>query len=224
MELAATEHFDFPALARLHRHGKLRGSAAISRTIQAWHMTHFNRPCTILPVIIDESIWFPDGSQRVNNRIGYLDEGPHTSNTIELLRVASQASGLNLEFIELRGDEADIRTGMQKCTVFLGMNRGKDPLWGEGCPLSTLESMFAGCVLIAFDVLGNREIVQHGFNGFLIPPECPDLMASTLIRLFKTSGEIGRLQINTLALVNCCHRFESRWPAVKEFLNLDDLE
>jgi hypothetical protein len=221
MELAWTEHPHFRALARLYR-TKLRGAAGISRTIQAWHMAHFGRPCVTLPLLIDDAIWFPVESERRPRRVGYMEEGPETAAYVESLRQAARDAGLELEFFLLSGSEAEVLAGMRSCEVFLGLNTGKDPLWGEGCPLSTLESISAGCVLVAFDVLGNREIVEDGFNGLLAPMRRPDLMAARLIGLYKKSGELERLRANADLLRKTSQTMEARWPAVKDFLELTE--
>jgi glycosyltransferase involved in cell wall biosynthesis len=109
---------------------------------------------------------------------------------------------------------------MQSCDVFLAMNVGKDPLWGEGCPRTTIEALSTGCVVLAFDIIGNREIIQNNFNGILIPRYRPDLMADSLIDLYKATGEINRLRRNAQSIINHCHTLESRWPAVRDFLDL----
>ena len=146
MELAWTEHSHFQALAKLYR-TKLKKAAAISRTIQAWHMAHFEKPCKTLPLLIDDALWSPIGAERRRFRVGYLEEGRLTDGYVAMIRKAAEGAGLDLEYHLLRGSEAEILAGMRSCEVFLGMNTGKDPLWGEGCPLSTLESLSAGCVV-----------------------------------------------------------------------------
>jgi glycosyltransferase involved in cell wall biosynthesis len=100
------------------------------------------------------------------------------------------------------------------------MNIGKDLLWGEGCPRTVIEALAAQCVVIAFDIIGNREIIQDNFNSILVPRYRRDLMAEALINLYTIPGELDRFRYNTLALMQTCHTFESRWPAVKEFLHL----
>ena len=37
----------------------------------------------------------------------------------------------------------------------------------EGNPKSTLEALSSGCIVIASDIPNHREIIEHGFNGFL---------------------------------------------------------
>ncbi len=219
MELAWTEHFHFPALARLYR-ANLRKVAGISGTVQAWHMAHFDKPCITLPLLIDDAIWYPIESERHPLRVGYMDEGRLTPGYIEIIRKATASAGLDLDFFLLRGPESDILSGLRSCQVFLGMNVGKDPLWGEGCPLSTLESISAGAVLVAFDTLGNREIIQSGFNGVLVPTKRPDLMAQSLTHIFQKPGEMERLRENAELLRKTSQTMEARWPIVAEFLEL----
>ena len=219
MELFHTEHDHFPVLASLYRQ-KIRNTAAITRTIQAWHMAHFQRPCILLPNLIDQSSWFPIIEDKKPLRIGYMNEGLHTESYLEIIRNIVLANGLDLEFQQIQGIEAEVLSGMRSCEVFLGMNIGKDLLWGEGCPRTVIEALAAQCVVIAFDIIGNREIIQDNFNSILVPRYRRDLMAEALINLYTIPGELDRFRYNTLALMQTCHTFKSRWPAVKEFLHL----
>lgn len=219
MELAITEHQDFAALANLYQN-KLQGVAAISRTIQAWHMAHFQRSCTLLPNLIDRAFWFPTPEQRQPRRVGYMVEGSHTEAYLKIIREIVQAKGLDLEFQQIQGIEAEVLAGMRSCEVFLSMNIGKDLLWGEGCPRTVIETLATGGVVIAFDIIGNRETIQDNFNSILVPRYRPDLMAEALVRLYSIPGELDCLRSNALALMQACHTFEARWSAIKEFLQL----
>jgi hypothetical protein len=221
MDLCFSEDEHFPLLASLYR-DKIQNTAGISRTIQAWHMAYFNRPCTLLPNLVDDSLWTPDETRRQPDRVGYMDEGPHTDRYLAIIRDIAISQGLELEFMQLKGSEAKILEGMRSCSVFLTLNLGKHELWGEGGPLPPLEAMATGCVPITFDILGPREIIQSGFNGIIVPRYRPDLMAKALIRLYKTMDEIERLRQNALALFNACHTFDARWEAVKAFLELGE--
>ena len=219
MELAHTENDHFPILAKLYRH-KIKNTAAISRTIQAWHMAHFKRSCVIIPNLLDTSLWVSNPLNRKKHRIGYMNEGIHTQDYINTIRDFTQEKNLELEFHQLSGVESEILGEMQTCEVFLSINIGKDSLWGEGCPRTVIESLASGCVVIAFDIIGNRETIQDNFNGFLVSRYRPDLMAEALVRIYTSTDEIKRLQENTKALIEFCHTFDARWPAVKEFLHL----
>lgn len=59
----------------------------------------------------------------------------------------------------------------------------------EGMPLSLLEGMAAGCVPVGSDVVGIREIVQHGLDGFLFPEGDAQALANILQRITASAGE-----------------------------------
>lgn len=218
MELAYTEQ-DFSVLAKIYKH-KIKSTAAISRTIQAWHMAHFKCSSVIIPNLLDTSLWVSSPLGRKKHRIGYMNEGVHTQEYINTIRNFIQDKKLELEFHQISGVESEVLAEMQTCEVFLSMNIGKDILWGEGCPRTVIESLACGCVVIAFDIIGNRETIQDNFNGVLVSRYRPDLMAEALVRIYTTTGEIKRLQENTKALIESCHTFDARWSAVKEFLQI----
>jgi hypothetical protein len=46
------------------------------------------------------------------------------------------------------------------------------------------------------------------------------MLAEKMIQLYKNIEMIDCMRANSLALLNACHTLESRWPAVKEFLDL----
>lgn len=219
MELCYTDHEHFSALARLYK-TKIKKTASISRTIQAWHMANFERPCTIIPNLLDEDYFKPNEAMRKYNRIGYMDEGEHTEKHITSFGNAAMSAGLELEFCKIEGDAKEFLRRMQSCNIFISMNLGKDPLWGEGCPRTIIEALSTGAVVLAYDIIGNREIILHSFNGIIVPRYCMDIMTKVLIDLYKSPSEIERLRENGLNLIRSCHTQEARWPLIKEFLDL----
>jgi glycosyltransferase involved in cell wall biosynthesis len=56
--------------------------------------------------------------------------------------------------------------------------------YGEGVPRILIEAAAAGLPLVASDMPGCREIVKHGFNGFLVPPKNPQQLARAIRDLF----------------------------------------
>ncbi len=52
--------------------------------------------------------------------------------------------------------------------------------YGEGLPKSLLEAAASGCGIVATDIPGCREIVQHGVTGWLVPPAGSRALASAL--------------------------------------------
>lgn len=223
MELAFTEHEHFSAVYSYLRGKKLR-VAGCNSMICAWHMANWGLPCTLLADWVDDEIWSSRQEQRKAYRIGYMMESQHTEQEIDTIRQIAIGAGYDFEFQLIRGSEQECLEDMRSCNVFLGMNHGKDPLWGEGFGLPTMEAMWAGCVVIAYDILGNREFIHDGFNGILVPRARPQLMARALLNLYQMPGEIERMREDTLKMLRFCYTSEARWPAVAEFLELGEAQ
>jgi glycosyltransferase involved in cell wall biosynthesis len=219
MDLCCTDNAHFSILASLNRN-KIKKSASISRTIQAWHMANFGKKCTVIPNLLDESVWYPVESSRKPRRIGYMDEGPHTTEYIAIIKDLLGTRGSELEFHLICGSEEEVLAGMRSCEIFLSMNIGKDPLWGEGCPRTIIEALSVGCVVITFDLIGNREIVIDNYNGFIVTRDRLDLMGQTLKRLLENPVEMQRARNNSLSVLASSHTLEARWPLIKDFLEL----
>lgn len=72
------------------------------------------------------------------------------------------------------------------------------PSWREGVPRALIEAAACGRALVASDVPGCREIVQHEVNGLLVPPRDPASLADALRRLLQDAslrrrmGDAGR--------------------------------
>lgn len=70
----------------------------------------------------------------------------------------------------------------------------------EGLPTVLIEAAAAGRPIVASDVPGCRQVVEHGQNGLLVPPGNPDALAEALALLVenpalrKQMGEAGRLR------------------------------
>jgi glycosyltransferase involved in cell wall biosynthesis len=57
-------------------------------------------------------------------------------------------------------------------------------LW-EGLPLSAIESLAAGCPVVATAVDGTPEVVVDGKTGLTVPPNDPELLAGAICRLLR---------------------------------------
>ena len=64
--------------------------------------------------------------------------------------------------------------------VSAGMNEG-----AEGLSLAVLEAMAAELPIVATDISGNRDIIQDGQNGLLIPPANSAQLAEGVLRLLS---------------------------------------
>lgn len=59
------------------------------------------------------------------------------------------------------------------------------PSVGEGHPLTLLEAMAAGKPVIAADSGGTPDLIEHGRNGYLIPPDNPQRLAQAILDLIE---------------------------------------
>jgi D-inositol-3-phosphate glycosyltransferase len=79
-----------------------------------------------------------------------------------------------------------------------------------------LEAMRAGTPVVVTDVAGNRETVQHGVTGLVVPPDDAGALAEAILTLLvdqDLAGSLVRGGLNALA------RFDvSRMAAATEAL------
>lgn len=221
-ELGASSRSHFPELARMTAKGRILQTAGVNRAVQAWHRTVFERPATVLRQLVDENYWKPDESRRIRHRVGYFDEGSHSEDYVRVIREQCVARGLRLEFARLQGIEREVIDQMQQCAVFLALNIGKSPLWGEGGPMTPQEAMACGTVPVCFDMNGPWEFIQQNYNGIITSRIDPALMAAALHDIHTRTGRLEELSRRCIEMTQASHTMEARWPAVREFLNLPD--
>lgn len=65
--------------------------------------------------------------------------------------------------------------------------------YGEGLPKVLLEAAASGCAIVASNIPGCRELVDHGTTGLLVPPKDPLTLAKTLEKLINDSELRKRL-------------------------------
>lgn len=93
-----------------------------------------------------------------------------------------EARELKLEaHVWFAGNRSDIPDLLKAMDVFLL------PSLGEGVSNTVLEAMAAGLPVIATAVGGNKELVQEGFNGKLVPVAEPLALAAALTSLLEDS-------------------------------------
>ena len=71
----------------------------------------------------------------------------------------------------------------------------------EGLPMTIVEAMAQGLTVIASDIVGPRDIIVNGHNGFLVPPGNAQALSDALIRILKhpqQHQEIGQAAIETV--------------------------
>lgn len=91
--------------------------------------------------------------------------------------------------IEYLGQVDNVKAVLQDTDILLFPSRG------EGLPKAVLEAMSMECVVVAYDVVGCRDLIQSGYNGFLVPALRPDLMKRKILEIEKRRElmvEIGK--------------------------------
>jgi glycosyltransferase involved in cell wall biosynthesis len=92
--------------------------------------------------------------------------------------LACQAVELGVAgFLHLPGHRPDARMLLDAADVFVLPSRQ------EGLPLAVLEAMDAGLPVVATDVIGTAEVMEHGRTGTLVPPRDPARLAEALAEL-----------------------------------------
>jgi glycosyltransferase involved in cell wall biosynthesis len=79
-------------------------------------------------------------------------------------------------------------------------------------PLKPLEAMAMGRALVASDIGGHRELIEHGHTGLLVKPESAEELAAAIARLLDDSALRERLGRQGAAWV----RTERTWDRVGE--------
>ncbi len=87
----------------------------------------------------------------------------------------------------------------------------------EGGPYSPLEAMRAGTAVVLTDVAGNRDAVENGLSGVLVPPADPGALADAIIRVLR--DEALRRRIGEAGRARVLERFDVR----RLIARLDDL-
>jgi glycosyltransferase involved in cell wall biosynthesis len=117
--------------------------------------------------------------------------------------------------IEYAGEVKDPRANYRDCGCFVL------PSYGEGLPMSTMEAMSTGRPIITTDVMGCRETVSDGVNGFVVPVADSRTLADTFIFLSKDKLLMDRMGEESRRV--CCERFSSTVTTHQFVLYLESL-
>jgi glycosyltransferase involved in cell wall biosynthesis len=115
---------------------------------------------------------------------------------------------LNLLIFGIGEEEAKLRAlagkiGLQERVHFAGYRRDLPSLLGaldlyvhparfEGMPNALLEAMAVARPIIASSADGNRELIEDGIHGWLVPPEDPVMLAKTIQKALRDPDEARR--------------------------------
>ncbi len=122
-------------------------------------------------------------------------------------RLAIAGSGSEVELFQEQIREWNLEASVRligeisdSVKLLAGLDLFVLPSRWEGLPLTVLEAWDRGVPVLATDVTGTRELIQHDIDGFLAQPE-PEALAMGLALLFGDSVRRGRFVSNGRARV-----------------------
>ncbi|MGB1050422.1 MAG: glycosyltransferase [Chitinophagales bacterium] len=93
------------------------------------------------------------------------------------------------EAISLQGKQTNVSAFYQKNTLYI------HSATSEGFGLTQVEAMAAGLPVIALDAGGNRDIVQNGINGYLLPQgTSPQIFAKKILSVWHDKDLLALLR------------------------------
>lgn len=200
---------------------KIQAIGTNSKYNENWYRSTIRYPAMMINEWSDAKYWSPKPAIREENLVGYTNERG-SDDVIHVVDDICRKRGFEFRFVKIQQlGEAQVLDLMRRCDFFLGTNPGKHPAHGEGCPRAANEAMHAGCVVISFDVNGNREYLQNGETGFLIPREDVNTMAQNLI--FLADHPEVKEQIRKNSIHFALEKFSAlgRWEKIRDFLELE---
>ena len=105
-------------------------------------------------------------------RLVMVGDGPLRAQALAILEAAGIA-----HLAWLPGERTDVQAIMR------GLHAFALPSLGEGISNTILEAMASGLPVVATDVGGNADLVQHGHTGYIVPAGNPQAMADRLLAL-----------------------------------------
>lgn len=180
----------------------IRGSGVDTERFKPTAPTDSTRPLTML--LATRLLWekgvgeYVTAAQQLRNAglplncllAGQPDPGNPASIPVEQLKIWQQQGA-----VTLLGHVADMASLLKQVDIMVLPTN-----YGEGVPRSLLEGAACGLPLIATDVPGCREIVQHQHNGLLVPPRNIDALASAMRQLAEDASLRQRMGMASRAI------------------------
>lgn len=99
--------------------------------------------------------------------------------------------------ISLKGYQDNVYSILMQSDIYIHPSRR------EGLPVSIMEAMVVGLPVIASDIRGNRDLIDHGKGGFLYPLGQPERLIEWLIDLYNHPNQFIALgQYNQYKIQN----------------------
>lgn len=125
--------------------------------------------------------------------------------------------------IRFVGRQDDVLPWYQSADLFVLPSRN------EGLSNALLEAMACGLPVVASDVGGNRDVLEHGRTGLLVPPGDPQRLAGAIARLLGDPllradlGQAGRRHVQrSFNITNTRAEYERRYAALARSTENDE--
>jgi glycosyltransferase involved in cell wall biosynthesis len=145
-------------------------------------------------VLLEALIQLDRRGENLRWRLAIAGEGPERLRLENTIREAGLAAR-----VHLLGSRTDVPDLQAAADVFV-----LPSLW-EGLPLAILEAMFGGNVVIASDISGIPEAIEHGTHGLLTPPGDAAALADALGTVLR--DPVSRDRLAAAALERARSRF-----------------
>ena len=142
--------------------------------------------------------------------VGSSDEGNPNSIPHETIN-----KWVDDEILEWWGWRSDMRTVYNECDLLVY------PSFSEGLPRTLVEAALCEIPIIASDIPGCRDIIQHRENGLLIPPRDSLALADTIEKLL--SEKELRIKLGITARESALKHFEHQVIAEKTMAVYENL-
>jgi glycosyltransferase involved in cell wall biosynthesis len=127
-------------------------------------------------------------------RLFVFGEGPLESE----LRRCSETAGMDVE-VRFMGFRRNVRAYLNSLDVLV------IPSLHEGLPYTLLEAMYSKVPVVASNVGGLAEVIEHNVTGILVPPADPAALAAAIERLCREPRL--RDTLTERAFARACERF-----------------
>lgn len=102
------------------------------------------------------------------------------------------------------GSVSDVRPWLERASVFV-----LPSYYREGVPRSIQEAMAVGRPIITTDSVGCRDTVEHGVNGFLVPPRSPESLAEAMLQIAADPDEMAAMGLASRAIAETRYNAET---------------
>ena len=107
------------------------------------------------------------------------------------------------ERVIFAGSRTDVEELLTIMDVFASSSRF------EGLPAVVLESMGSGTPVVATEISGTIEVVQHGVTGFLVPPEDEESLATAICAMLENPRQAKEMAATAGRMVRKEFSFEA---------------